>query len=208
MKIDAIDQTMMARCIELSKIGAAAGELPFGSLIARKGRIIAEAFNEIVRHTDESRHAEIIVIARARQLLGDEDLSSCTLYSTVEPCPMCSFCIRAAGIGRMVFALSSPFMGGLSRWNILGDDRLPLLFGPVPELVTGMLADDARKVWTELKPVTARMIWLLGFLSTPKTIATTRSRYRYSLRRFISMFLGRRKSTRATAVFGLGCRRR
>jgi tRNA(adenine34) deaminase len=96
-EINPIDRAMMERCVELSKIGAAAGELPFGSLVAHRGSIIAEATNEIVRFTDESRHAEIVAIARARKLLGDEELSKCTLYSTVEPCPMCSFCIRTAG---------------------------------------------------------------------------------------------------------------
>jgi tRNA(adenine34) deaminase len=76
--------------------------------VAHDGKIVAEATNEIERSTDESRHAEIIAIARARQLLGDDQLTRCTLYSTVEPCPMCSFCIRAAGVGRVVFALGSP----------------------------------------------------------------------------------------------------
>jgi tRNA(adenine34) deaminase len=108
LDIDPIDAAMMARCIELSRIGAALGELPIGSLIARRGQIIAESTNEIMRLTDESRHAEIIAIARARNLIGDDALSECTLYSTVEPCPMCAFCIRAAGLGRVAFALGSP----------------------------------------------------------------------------------------------------
>ena len=86
LDIDPIDAAMMARCIELARIGAAAGELPIGSLIARRGQIIAESTNEIMRLTDESRHAEIIAIARARNLIGDDALSECTLYSTVEPC--------------------------------------------------------------------------------------------------------------------------
>lgn len=90
LDIDPIDAAMMARCIELSRIGAAVGELPIGSLIARRGQIIAESTNEIMRLTDESRHAEIIAIARARNLIGDNALSECTLYSTVEPCPMCA----------------------------------------------------------------------------------------------------------------------
>ena len=195
-EIDGIDRAMMARCIELSKIGSAAGELPFGSLVARNGRIVAEATNEIERFTDESRHAEIVAIARARQLLADEELSECTLYSTVEPCPMCSFCIRSAGFRRVVFALGSPRLGGLSRWNILGDDRFPLLFGPVPDLVAGLLADDAHEAWIGLRPVAARAILWLGYLSKPENPAagaTSRSRYRYSLRRFISMFLRKRK---------------
>jgi tRNA(adenine34) deaminase len=195
----AIDQAMMARCIDLSKIGATAGELPFGSLVARHGKVISEATNQSVRLVDESRHAEVIAIAQARQLLGDEELSSCTLYSTVEPCPMCSFCIRAAGIGRVVFALGSPKMGGLSRWDILNDDRFPLLFGSVPELVPGILADDAHRVWIELKPLIGRAILWLGFLNKPRSMIAKnkpKSRYCYSLRRLISIFLDKPKATR------------
>jgi tRNA(adenine34) deaminase len=195
MESDTIDLAMMARCIELSEIGAAAGELPFGSLVARHGQIIAEATNQIMRLVDESRHAEIVAIARTRQLLGDEELRNCTLYSTVEPCPMCSYCIRAAGIGRVVFALGSPVMGGLSRWNILGDDRFPLLFGPTPELVPGILADAAYKVWIVWKPVVGRAILLFGFLDKPKSATSPKSRHRYSVRRFISMLLRKRKPT-------------
>jgi len=184
---------MMARCIELSRMGAAAGELPFGSVVAHHGQVIAESTNEIMRLVDESRHAEIIAVARARQLLGDEKIRECTLYSTVEPCPMCSFCIRAAGIGRVVFALGSPIVGGLSRWNILGDDRR-FLFGRVPELLPGLLADEAHRVWIELRPITGRAIWLAGFLSKPKMKASPRSRYRFSLRRLIPLFLRQYKS--------------
>jgi tRNA(adenine34) deaminase len=148
-----------------------------------------------MRLTDESRHAEIIVIARARNLIGDDALSECTLYSTVEPCPMCAFCIRTAGLGRVAFALGSPIVGGLSRWNILGDDRR-FLFGRVPELLPGLLADEAHRVWIELRPITGRAIWLVGFLSKPKMKASgsPRSRYRFSLRRLISLFLRQYKS--------------
>ena len=193
LDIDPIDAAMMARCIELSRIGAAAGELPIGSLIAWRGQIIAESTNEIMRLTDESRHAEIIAIARARNLIGDDALSECTLYSTVEPCPMCAFCIRTAGLDRVAFALGSPIIGGLSRWNILGDDRR-FLFGRIPELLPGLLADEAHRVWIELRPVTGRAMWLVGFLSKPKMKARARSRYRFSLRRLISLFLWKYKS--------------
>ena len=201
LDIDSIDAAMMARCIELSRIGAAVGELPIGSLIARRGQIIAESTNEIMRLTDESRHAEIIAIARARNLIGDDALSECTLYSTVEPCPMCAFCIRTAGLGRVAFALGSPIMGGLSRWNILSDEGR-FLFGRVPELLPGLLADEAQRVWIELRPITGRAIWLAGFLSKPKMkalgSASPRSRYRFSLRRLISLFL-RRSGSRPAA---------
>ena len=168
--VEAVDRRMMARCIELSRTGAAAGELPFGSLIARGATIIAESANRAAREGDVSRHAEIVAIAQARKRSGAK-LGDCTLYSNVEPCPMCSFCIREAGIGRVVFALGSPVMGGLSRWDVLRDDALsdgiPFVFGAVPEVVTGVLAEEAAEVWRAWNPLAWQVIKLRGFLVTP-----------------------------------------
>jgi tRNA(adenine34) deaminase len=168
---DALDRPMMARCIELSRMGAAAGELPFGSLIARGADILAESPNCAAREGDVSRHAEIVAIAQARKAAGGARLGDCTLYTTVEPCPMCAFCIREAGVGRVVFALASPVMGGLSRWNVLRDDTLsdgiPFVFGAVPEVVSGVLAEEAAQVWRDWNPVAWQVIKLRGFLVEP-----------------------------------------
>ena len=167
MNIIATDRAMMARCTELARSGVAAGEYPFGSLVARGETIIAEGVNYTVRETDESRHAEIVAIALARRTLGAKSLRDCTLYSTVEPCAMCSFCIRAAGIGRVVFALHSPVLGGMSRWDILQDKtlsrRLPFLFRSAPEIVTGIHADEVQEGWSSWNPLIWRAIKLLGF---------------------------------------------
>jgi tRNA(adenine34) deaminase len=162
---------MMARCAELARNGVAEGEYPFGSVIARGETIIAEGVNHSVRETDESRHAEIIAIAHARRTLGKRSLRDCTLYSTVEPCAMCSFCIRAAGIGRVVFALHSPVLGGMSRWDILQDKtlarRLPFLFRSAPEIVVGVHAEEVEKGWSNWNPLAWRAIKLLGFFVKP-----------------------------------------
>jgi tRNA(adenine34) deaminase len=167
----AIDLTMMARCAQLARNGVAEGEYPFGSLVARGETIIAEGINYSVRETDESRHAEIIAIARARRIVGKKSLRDCTLYSTVEPCAMCSFCIRAAGIGRVVFALRSPVLGGMSRWDILQDKtlsrRLPFLFCPPPEIATGIHAEEVQKGWSSWNPLVWRAIKLLGLFVKP-----------------------------------------
>ena len=166
------DRRMMARCVELAKSGAAEGELPFGSVVARGETIISEATNHSIRESDESRHAEIIAIARARRSLGKRTLRQCTLYSTVEPCPMCSFVIRAAGVRRVVFALHSPVMGGMSQWEILQhrplSRRLRLLIGPVPQIVTGVLADEVQQAWIDWRPLVARVMRLFGFFVVRK----------------------------------------
>lgn len=173
---------MMARAIELSRIGSAAGELPFGTVIAKDGEIIAEAANRAVRDGDISHHAEILAIAQAQKAVGGKKLGGCTLYSNVEPCPMCSFCTREAGIDRVVFALASPVMGGLSRWNILRDDGLsdgiPFVFGTVPEVVTGVLVPEAEEVWREWNPIAWQVIKRRGFLVEPAGGGTVRPAHR------------------------------
>jgi tRNA(adenine34) deaminase len=175
MGSDAIDRAMMARCLKLAREGMADGELPFGSVISRNGVIVSESSNQTIRQMDQSRHAEIIAIAQARQLLGTNRLDDCTIYSIVEPCPMCAFCIRTARISRVVYALGSPVMGGMSRWNILCDDslarRLPFLFRPAPEVLTGVLADDAQQAWSDWNPLVWRLMRLCNYFVVPEAAA-------------------------------------
>ena len=134
---EATDRAMMARCIELSRIAAEKGEHPFGTVIALNGKIVAEAINRTVRESDVTRHAEVLALSQAQKTMGREVLRHYTLYTNVEPCAMCSYCIREAWVGRVVYAIASPVMGGLSKWNILRDvglsDRVPQVFGAVPE---------------------------------------------------------------------------
>ncbi len=80
---------------------------------------------------------------------------------------MCSFVIRTAGIHRVVFALRSPIIGGMSRWDILQNRpstrALKVLHGAAPEIVSGVLADEARQAWLDWGPIVARMMFMLGF---------------------------------------------
>jgi tRNA(adenine34) deaminase len=88
---------------------------------------------------------------------GTKNLSECTIYINVEPCAMCSFCIRETGICRVVYAIPSPIMGGYSKWNILGDleisNTLPEIFRGPPEIVSSLLEAEAEQVWREWHPV-------------------------------------------------------
>jgi tRNA(adenine34) deaminase len=75
---------------------------------------------------------------------------------------MCSFPSREARIGRVVFALSSPLMGGYSKWDVLKDDslsnKLPEVFGPPPEIVSGLLSAQAEQVWSQWSPLAWRFM--------------------------------------------------
>jgi tRNA(adenine34) deaminase len=166
------DEAMMARCIELSRIAVELGEYPFGTVIALEGRIASEAINRTIRDADMSRHAEIIALSEAQRTIDRERLRCATLYSNVEPCAMCAYCIREAGVSRVVYALGSPVMGGNSRWNILRDqglaDRIPEIFGAVPEVVSGVLAYEAERAWREWSPFAWRVIKWRGLLMAPR----------------------------------------
>lgn len=156
------DADMMSRCIALAKDACAQGELPFASIIYKDGAVVAEATNRVVRDKDVTRHAEILAIAQAQAALGTRILSGCTLYSIVEPCPMCAFPAREAQVSRVVFALRSPMMGGLSKWNILRDPEIskvmPEAFGSVPEVIVGVMAREAEAVWRAWNPIAWRVI--------------------------------------------------
>src|SRR3954462_13676488 len=131
------DSQMMRRCVELSAVAVQQRELPFACVICRDGEIVTETINRVVRDGDVTRHAEILAISEAQRRLGRSDLSDCTIYSNVEPCPMCAFPIRETRIRRVVYAISSPMMGGFSKWNVLGDNEIsnvmPMVFGDRPE---------------------------------------------------------------------------
>jgi tRNA(adenine34) deaminase len=169
--VGATDKAMMARCIQLSRIAVSKGEYPFGTVIARNGQIMAEAINSTIRSTDVSRHAEIIALSHAQKAGGRERLRDYTLYSNIEPCPMCAYCIREAWVGRVVYALGSPVMGGHSKWNILRDDglsnRIPEIFGAVPEVVSGVMLREAQQAWRDWSPFAWQMIKLRGLLTAP-----------------------------------------
>ena len=151
------DLEMLGRCIELSRQATTEGENPFACVICEDDRVVAEATTRAKRDSDTTRHAEMLAMAEARRILGSNDLSRCTLYANVEPCAMCSFCIRELGVRRVLYCIPSPIMGGRSRWNILGDseisDALPEVFRGPPEIVGGLLQAEAERVWRAWHPL-------------------------------------------------------
>jgi tRNA(Arg) A34 adenosine deaminase TadA len=101
------DDPFLTRAIELAQLGSEAGDGgPFGAVIVRDGRIIAEAWNRVVVSRDPTAHAEICAIRSACAQMGDFHLKGCTLYASSEPCPMCLAAAYWARIERVVFANS------------------------------------------------------------------------------------------------------
>lgn len=163
-----LDKMMMERCVRLSEEGIAQGEMPFAGLICRGEEVVVETPNQVSQSGDISRHAEMVAIAKAQEVLGRKDLSDCALYSMVEPCAMCAFAARETRIGRVVFAIKSPMMGGLSKWNVLRDielsNAMPEVFGPVPEVVAGLMREEAERIWHSWNPLIWAVIKRCGYL--------------------------------------------
>ena len=105
----------MQRALAAAQAAAAAGEVPIGAVIVKDGAIIAEAHNAPRGLHDPTAHAEILAIRRAAQALGDERLTGCELWVTLEPCAMCAGAIAHARIARLYYAASDPKGGAVEH---------------------------------------------------------------------------------------------
>ncbi|MDX1982203.1 MAG: nucleoside deaminase [Bryobacteraceae bacterium] len=100
-----MDSTFLARAIELAVANVNDGlGGPFGAVVVRDGRIVAEAANSVIPMRDPTAHAEVVAIRRACQALGAVHISGCDLYTSCEPCPMCLGAVYWAHIDRVYFA--------------------------------------------------------------------------------------------------------
>ncbi len=203
MDVQTIDRLMMTRCIELSKSSGRSGEYPYGAVICRHGKIVAESINRVSHEHDVTRHAEIVAISRAQKALASVSLDDCEIYINAEPCALCSFAIRESRMRRVVYGLSSPHMGGMTKWNILGDTDLstsmPEVFAPPPEVVSGYMEAEAEQALIEWHPLIARIIRRRGLFAPQhtETLTSQRPHRRASrllafLRRHFFDFFGRR----------------
>jgi len=136
----------MRRCIELAHISKSNGESPVGSVIVRNREIIGEGIEGGKAKLDITFHAEMEAIRQASQFLQSQDLSECVLYTTHEPCIMCSYMIRHTKIKTVVSSISTGEYGGLSSNYPLLLDRSIYKWGKTPEVISGVLEDECRKL--------------------------------------------------------------
>jgi tRNA(adenine34) deaminase len=145
------DVKYIRECIKLSLEALEKGDMPIGAVLVKEGVVISKSVNLAHTSGDKTQHAEIIVMREAQAKLNSTDLSQCILYSNLEPCPMCSFMIRELRLKKVVFSLQSKEMGGLSKYPILSDKNLhkkfPHHFAKPPEVISGILMDEAKGVW-------------------------------------------------------------
>jgi tRNA(adenine34) deaminase len=119
------DRSMMERALELARQAADLGEVPVGSVIVLDRKIISQAFNLRETLHDPTAHAERLAITLAGRALGSWRLEGCTLYVTLEPCPMCAGAIVQSRIPRVVYGAADPKAGACaSLYRLVSDPRL------------------------------------------------------------------------------------
>jgi len=120
-------------------------EVPVGAVIVHEGRIIAAAHNQREQLRDPTAHAEMIAITQAAALRGSWRLDGCTLYVTLEPCPMCAGAILQARIPTVVYGAADPKAGAVQTlYRLLDDPRL----NHRAQVVSGVLAEACGQVLT------------------------------------------------------------
>ena len=119
------DLAMMRRALLAAEDAAEKGEVPVGAVVARGGEVLAVAANEREATGDPTAHAELLAIRRASAATGGWRLTGCTLYATLEPCPMCAGAAHASRLSRLVYAAPDPKAGYAGTLhNVPTDTRL------------------------------------------------------------------------------------
>ena len=116
------DIELMREALKEARLAADEGELPVGCVIAREGMIVARAHNRCESLGDATAHAELLAIRRASDATGDWRLNRCTLYLTLEPCPMCAGAIVQARVRRLVSRADNPGQGRASSLYRIPED--------------------------------------------------------------------------------------
>lgn len=133
------DQIYMQAAIRQAEIAEENRDVPIGAVIVHHNKIIAKAYNQREQLNDPTAHAEIIALTQAAAALQSWRLNDCTIYVTLEPCPMCAGALVLARIERLVYGCDDPKTGAVkSLYNIVTDKRLNHRL----DVTDGVLADE------------------------------------------------------------------
>ena len=132
------DIDCMREALAEARLAEAAGEMPVGCVIVRDGKVIARAHNECEALRDATAHAEMLAIRRASEACGDWRLNRCTLYVTLEPCPMCAGAIINARVPVVVYGAREKLSGSCGSVIDLFFER----YGHRPAVYAGVMAEE------------------------------------------------------------------
>ena len=136
------DQLYMKVAIEQAQIAEENGDVPIGAVVVHENQIIGRAYNQREQLKDPTAHAEIIALTQAAAFLESWRLNGCTMYVTLEPCPMCAGALVLARMDRLVYGCDDPKTGACkSLYNIVQDERLNHKL----EVTSGVLEEQCRE---------------------------------------------------------------
>lgn len=134
---------MMEEALTLARQAAESGEVPVGAIVVKDGQIIGRGANRPLESHDPTAHAEIIALREAAAALGNDRLTGCELWVTLEPCAMCAGAIAHARIARLYYGADDPKGGAVAHGPRLFDQ--PTVHHR-PEIYGGIAADEAAEL--------------------------------------------------------------
>ncbi len=139
-------ESYMRRCIELAQIALRQKNTPVGSIVVLEGKIIGEGIENLPEGKSITGHAEILACQAAADQTGQKLLTGATLYSTAEPCFMCSYAIRQSGISLVVYGIETPDIGGVTSLHPILTDPLLSAWKPAPQIVADILQQECQQI--------------------------------------------------------------
>jgi tRNA(Arg) A34 adenosine deaminase TadA len=145
--------SLIRHCYQLAKEAVANGNHPFGALLVKDGEVILTAVNTVHSDSDETRHAEINLVAEAGRRFSAEELAQCVLYTSTEPCAMCTGAIYTAAVPTIVFGCSAEALYNLLDSDLSIPSRDILALGQRETAVIGPILEEEglqihRAYWT------------------------------------------------------------
>jgi len=138
-----IDERYMRLAIDAAHIAEENGDVPIGAVIVYRDQVIGRAYNQREQLTDPTAHAEIVALTQAATFMETWRLHGCTIYVTLEPCPMCAGALVLGRLDRLVYGCDDPKAGACgSLYDIVRDERLNHRL----EVTSGILANDCAKL--------------------------------------------------------------
>ena len=105
----------MEQALDQAKLAFAADEVPVGAIIVEDGKVIARSYNQNIKHSDPTAHAEILALREAALIKNSNRLDGCDIYVTLEPCAMCAFAISLARIRRVYYGAADSKFGAVEN---------------------------------------------------------------------------------------------
>ncbi len=136
---DTNHETYMRLCLELAERARQLEDVPVGSLVVRDGEVLGNGVESVRLRNDPSAHAELEAVRAACRALGSRDLSGATLYTTAEPCFMCSYAIRQTHVTLVVVGAPVPLVGGVTSAHPILTDAALNRWARLPTVLWGVL---------------------------------------------------------------------